>query len=324
MSPAYIVWTTSPELFSLGPITLRWYGLLFASGFLVGHLLLQRIYKKENRPLKDLDNLTIYMVGFVVVGARLGHCLFYEPDYYLAHPIEILKVWEGGLASHGATIGIALGLFIYTRRNPQYSFIWIADRLLIIVALAACLVRMGNLFNSEIYGKPTGSSYGFVYPRDYESLDQNNLAVYQLAVQDQMPELAKMPAAQRDAALSEAVETNLLTKYDWQADPAHLAVPRHPTQLYEAGTYFILFLLLLYLYRRYKGNLPPGLFTGMFLLMLFSARFVIEFFKENQVDFEDALPINMGQILSIIPAVAGLVVLVVALRKRAAQQAAGK
>ncbi len=242
---AYIHWDVSPEVFSLGPITIRWYGLLFASGFLIGYYLMQAIYKRENKPLANLDALLWHVILGTVIGARLGHCLFYEPEYYLSNPIEILKIWEGGLASHGGTAGVFLALWLYSRRHPQEPFGWLADRLTIPTALTATFIRLGNLFNSEIYGKITTLPWAFVFER---------------------------------------------------VDPH----PRHPTQLYEASVYFMLFLLLLYLYRRhfafYERPYRP---LGLFLSWVFGWRMVIELVKEPQAPFEAELPLNMGQILSI-------------------------
>lgn len=165
MSWLYIYWDASPELLRLGPLTLRWYGLLFAVGFFIGFYLMRRIYRGERKPEKDLDTLLWYVLIGTIVGARLGHCFFYEPAYYLEHPIEILKVWEGGLASHGGTIGVIIALYLYTRKRPDQTFWWLADRLAIPTALTASLIRIGNLFNSEIYGKITSVPWAFVFVR---------------------------------------------------------------------------------------------------------------------------------------------------------------
>lgn len=170
----YIVWTVKPEIFTLpddlwliGGFSVRWYGLLFACAFIFGYIIMQRIFKKEGIPIKVLDDLTTYMVISVVVGARLGHCLFYDPAYYLAHPIEILKIWEGGLASHGASIGILIGLYIFSRKEHK-PYIWIMDRIVIVVALGGFFVRMGNLMNSEIFGDVTTLPWGFVFKNYFD------------------------------------------------------------------------------------------------------------------------------------------------------------
>ncbi|MEO8232128.1 MAG: prolipoprotein diacylglyceryl transferase [Ignavibacteriota bacterium] len=160
-----IFWNVSPEIVKLGPITLRWYGLLFASGFVFGYLILTKIYKLEKKPQADLEQLSIYVILGTVIGARLGHCLFYDPVYYLSHPIEIIKVWEGGLASHGAAIGILIAIYLLTKKQKDKTMLWILDRVVIVVALAAVLIRLGNLFNSEILGKATDVPWAFIFAR---------------------------------------------------------------------------------------------------------------------------------------------------------------
>ena len=160
---ATITWSISPEILSLGPIHIRWYGLLFATSFILGFKILEWVYKKENRPMDDLNDLIWFMILGTVIGARLGHCLFYNPEFYLSNPIEILKVWRGGLASHGAALGIFTALYYYSKKKKNQSFLWVADRVAIGVALAGFLIRMGNLFNSEIIGIPTDLPWGFIF-----------------------------------------------------------------------------------------------------------------------------------------------------------------
>jgi len=164
MTIDFITWNVSPEIFSIGSLTVRWYGLLFASSFFFGYLILMRIFRKESIAIKFLDELTTYMIIGTVVGARLGHCLFYEPAYYLQHPLKILAVWEGGLASHGAAIGIILTIIIFSLVR-KFSFLWVIDRIVIVVALSGLLIRMGNLMNSEIFGVPTNLPWGFLFIR---------------------------------------------------------------------------------------------------------------------------------------------------------------
>lgn len=175
----FITWDVSPEIVSIGFLTLRWYGMLFALGFLVGQQIMIHIFKADGRPVKDVESLTLYMVIATVLGARLGHCLFYEPEYYLAHPIEILMVWQGGLASHGATIGILIGLFLYARNRPDQSWFWILDRVVITVSLGGAFIRLGNLFNSEIYGIPTDLPWGFIFVRDGETIPRHPTQIYE-------------------------------------------------------------------------------------------------------------------------------------------------
>lgn len=162
---SYIFWNVSPEIVKLGPISLRWYGLLFASGFVLGYLILTKIYKLEKKPQADLEQLSIYVILGTVIGARLGHCLFYDPVYYLANPFEMLKVWEGGLASHGAAIGIIIAIYLLIKKQKDKTMLWILDRVVIVVALAAVLIRLGNLFNSEIIGKATDVPWAFIFAR---------------------------------------------------------------------------------------------------------------------------------------------------------------
>ncbi|MGA2297220.1 MAG: prolipoprotein diacylglyceryl transferase [FCB group bacterium] len=162
---AYIYWGSSPEIFSIGPVSIRWYGLLFSLGFVIGYQILSWIFKNENKSQKDLEVLTVFMIIGTVVGARLGHCLFYEPSYYLANPVEILKVWKGGLASHGAALGILISLILYCRKVKTINLIWIFDRIVIVIALSACLIRLGNFMNSEIIGKAASIPWAVVFLR---------------------------------------------------------------------------------------------------------------------------------------------------------------
>lgn len=169
----YIVWNVRPEIFIIpddiaiiGGFSVRWYGLLFAMGFVFGYFIMQKIFKNEGLGTPVLDELSTYMIIATIVGARLGHCLFYEPEYYLSNPIEILKVWQGGLASHGAAIGIITGLYFFARKNHKPT-LWILDRIVIVVALAGFFIRTGNLMNSEIFGDITTLPWGFVFKRYY-------------------------------------------------------------------------------------------------------------------------------------------------------------
>ena len=158
-----IIWEISPEIFTIGPITVRWYGLLFALSFIIGFKIMQGIYKNENKPENDLNDLIWFMILGTIIGARLGHCLFYNPEYYLSNPFEIIKIWRGGLASHGAAIGILTAIYFYSKKKKDQSFLWVMDRIVIGVALAAFFIRMGNLFNSEIIGVPTDLPWAFVF-----------------------------------------------------------------------------------------------------------------------------------------------------------------
>ena len=242
-----IIWNIKPEFGSLGPVTIRWYGLLFAAAFIFGFRISKKIFEKDGVGIAYLDRL-IYYVGFgTIIGARLGHCLFYEPKIYLVHPLRILRIWEGGLASHGAAVGIILSLFIFSKKTKELSLLQLMDRVAIPIALAGGFIRLGNLFNSEIIGKPTSAPWAFVFPR----VDN---------------------------------------------------VPRHPTQLYESILYFLIFGVLYNLFKSPKVREARGQLAGVFFILIFSVRFFVEFLKENQVSFESALPLNLGQILSV-PAV---------------------
>jgi len=243
-----INWNVSPEIFSIGPITIRWYGLLFASAFLVGFQIMTKIFKNEKKNLDDLNDLVWYMILGTVIGARLGHCLFYNPSYYLSHPLEILQVWKGGLASHGAAIGILIAIYLYSKKKKDQPFLWVMDRVVITVALGGSFIRLGNLFNSEIIGKPTDLPWGFKFVRAHV------------------------------------------------ADPL---TPRHPAQLYESIAYLITFFVLYKIYNSKKGKIPQGYLFGLFLIIVFGFRFLVEFIKENQTYFEEGMLLNMGQILSI-------------------------
>jgi prolipoprotein diacylglyceryl transferase len=211
-----------------------------------------------------------------IVGARLGHCLFYQPVYYLGSWQgfwEIFMPWKGGLASHGGTIAILLGIWWYAHkygRKNDFDYVWVLDHLVIPVAFAACFIRLGNLFNSEIYGGPTDLPWGFVFQRNGET------------------------------------------------------VPCHPTQLYEAGTYLLLGLCLMWLYWNKLEKMYRGTFVGIFLIVCFGSRFLIEFVKNDQVDFEADMLLNMGQILSIPFILLGIGFLVYAFVKRLPAQAVHK
>ncbi|TVQ78414.1 MAG: prolipoprotein diacylglyceryl transferase [Bradymonadales bacterium] len=160
-----IRWNVSPEIFELGPLAPRWYGVLFALAFVAGYLVVKRCFVLENKNLKALDPLLIRIIVGTVVGARLGHCLFYEPGFYLANPLEILFVWKGGLASHGAAIGVFIAIFLFARKYKQFSFSWVLDRICLAIPLGGALIRVGNFFNSEIIGKPTHLFWGVVFER---------------------------------------------------------------------------------------------------------------------------------------------------------------
>jgi len=164
LSP-FFHWSVDPEIIRVGAFAIRWYGLLFATSFFAGYRITQWIYQKEGLQKTDVDELLIYILFGVVIGARLGHCLFYEPSYYLSNPLEIIKFWRGGLASHGAAIGILSAIYLYSRKKPKQTYFWVVDRVVIVVALSGFFIRMGNLFNSEILGRSTDVSWAFIFTR---------------------------------------------------------------------------------------------------------------------------------------------------------------
>jgi len=255
MKNGVLYWNIDPVIVMItDSFPLKYYGALFAAGLLLGYYIVRNIYKKEEVPSDNLDSLLVYVVVGTILGARLGHCLFYEPEYFFKHPIEILLpiqkiggvykfVGFQGLASHGGTIGVLIAIILYCKKY-NVNFLWLLDRMAIGVPVTAAFIRLGNFMNSEIYGKPTNGNWGVVFQRDD-------------------------------------------------------LIPRHPTQLYEAFSYLLIFGILFWMYKSERIKQASGLLFGTFLALLFLARFLIEFFKENQESFENNMLINMGQILSI-------------------------
>lgn len=345
---SFVIWNVSPEIFHIGGLSIRWYGLLFAMGFLIGQQILIKIYTSEGRSEKDVETLTIYMVIATVVGARLGHVLFYQPDYYLKHPLEIIMIWKGGLASHGAAIGILIAIYIYSKKAVNQSYLYVLDRMVITIALAGALIRLGNLMNSEIIGLPSNAPTAFVF--DHESQDalaevyssslrnveikstgkdtiENNFEYAGLDIV-----LYFLPNANKKEILASVINNirtnsfyslNIRVPFysqpriegDMAIIPA-LGVPRHPSQLYESISYLIIFFILLGVYRHFKGNVPEGRIFSLFIILVFGMRFLIEFIKEPQVEFEKNMTLNMGQLLSIPLVLAGLFILMRSFRKK--------
>ncbi len=176
---SFIHWNVSPEIFSLGPIHVRWYGLMFALGFLFGYSHVEKMFKRENVDLKWLESLFIYLIVATVVGARLGHVFFYGWDYYSQHPIEILYVWQGGLASHGGVIGIIIAMVIYSKMVSKRNLLWILDRVVVPSVLVGAMIRFGNLMNSEIYGVETSLPWGFIFERNQETVAKHPTQIYE-------------------------------------------------------------------------------------------------------------------------------------------------
>lgn len=163
IAAAQIHWDVSRELVRIGPIALRWYGLAWASAFIVGFFIVRWMYRREQEPEQDLDRLLIYMILGAIIGARLGHCLFYHPGYYLSHPLQVLAIWRGGLASHGGALGILTALYLYSRSRPDQAYLWLLDRIAAPTALGGAFIRLGNLMNSEILGTPTDLPWAVVF-----------------------------------------------------------------------------------------------------------------------------------------------------------------
>lgn len=259
-----IHWNPSPEIFTLGPITVLYYSALFASGMLIGFYWVKNMYKKEGLPTEELDTLFIYVFFGTLIGARLGHCLFYEPEYYLSHPLEMLLPfrWDEngfeftgyrGLASHGGILAVFIAIWLFSRKYGR-NFWGILDKVSIAGAFAGACIRMGNFMNSEIIGKPTDGDWGIIFDR----VDN---------------------------------------------------IPRHPTQLYEAGAYILICVTLWITYSKVKGKYKDGFVFGLFFTLLFLARFFIEYFKINQVAFEEGMTFNMGQLLSVPGILLGLIMM---------------
>lgn len=294
----YAIWNVDPTLFEIGPITIRWYGVLFAASFFFGYMLMQRFLTREGLPKDWVDSLLIYTMVGTVVGARLGHVFFYQWDYYQDHLLEILMVWEGGLASHGAAVGIILALYLWSRKISKKSILWALDRVVVTVALSGLFIRLGNFFNHEIVGKPTGTDGGVKFLRNMDDITAGQL---QQATQiDIWPDGQLSTDALNEAYDKLATSPDLLYVLD--------QIPnRYPAQLYEAGSYLLIFFLLMALYYKTDAGRRPGLLFGLFLVLIFTARFIIEFYKEVQVAFEENMALDMGQWLSIPLVVVGLV-----------------
>lgn len=179
MSTGFVVWDVDPVIFTLGPMQVRYYGLLFAMGFLIGYYIVRYFFLKEKAPLEEIDKMALFIILGSVLGARLGHVIFYEPKEYLEDPIQIFMIWKGGLASHGGVIGLAIGLWLYSRKSWNKSVLHIMDRIAVPSALAASFIRLGNLFNSEIYGFQTDLPWGFIFVRDGQTLPHHPTQIYE-------------------------------------------------------------------------------------------------------------------------------------------------
>jgi len=249
-----ITWDFDPEIFSIGNHAVRWYGLMFALAFLTGYWIFKRYLRGDKLTSEMVDSLLVHIAIGAIIGARLGHCFFYEPDYFLRNPLQILFVWKGGLASHGGVIGLFLALWLYNRKY-KIPFLWLIDRIAIVAGLGCAFIRFGNFFNSEIYGLPTNLPWGVEFVRD---------RLYDSATGGILPTVA-----------------------------------RHPTQLYEALSYFLIFIASFVFYRKRNMEIRDGIIFSVTMIAMFIARFLIEFVKNDQVAFEAGMSFNMGQLLSL-------------------------
>lgn len=255
MNLLYIHWNPDPVLFHIGNFGLRWYSIFWMIAILAACQVVYKLYQVRKFPMDTYQSLFVYCMAGTFVGARLGHCLFYDPSYFLAHPLEIVLpvrflpngdwIFTGyaGLASHGGTLGLIIALYFFCRKTKMH-YLDILDMLGIAAPVASGFIRLANLMNSEIIGMPANLPWAFVF----EQVDLQ---------------------------------------------------PRHPAQLYEALAYFVFFGIMVWIFRKRKDNVRKGFYFGLCITLIFTFRFFIEFLKERQVDFENAMPIDMGQVLSI-------------------------
>ena len=262
MKLAAITWNVDPIFISIGGFEIAYYGILWASAFALGWFIFDKVVKREGLDPELTSSAFTYTIIATILGARLGHCLFYDPVHYLSNPVEMLYFRDGGMASHGASIGLLIGIWLYSRKWKT-PYIWMLDRIGLVVTTGGALIRLGNLINSEIYGTETTLPWGFIFELKGET------------------------------------------------------TAMHPTQIYEAIAYLVLFAILAHLYWRTKLSDKRGMLFGIFLIGLFGARFILEYFKQVQVDFEQDMILNMGQILSIPFVVAGVILVIIAAKKPA-------
>lgn len=264
----FVHWNMNPEIFRIGGFAVRWYGVLFVSGFILGYWMFTKFCQKERVDTKMLDPLLFTLLIGTLVGARLGHCFFYQPEYYFGSWkgfLELFQIWKGGLASHGGAMMLVLCMIWFAHKyGSKYhvDFMWLVDHLAIAVAFAGAFIRLGNLCNSEIYGDVTSLPWGFIFERRGET------------------------------------------------------EPKHPTQIYESLSYFILGLILVWIYVKRLNKTYRGTFIGIFFIVCFGMRFLIEFIKEPQVEFEESMTLDMGQWLSMPFVILGIASLVWAYKKK--------
>jgi prolipoprotein diacylglyceryl transferase len=335
----YISWDVSPALYD-GFITLRYYSLFFALAFLLGYQLVKKMYLKEDAPLVWMDKLLVYTVVGTIIGARLGHVFFYDWDYYSKNLIEIPMVWKGGLASHGAAIALVVAMWLYSKKVTNKSTMWSLDKLVIAVALAAGFIRVGNLMNSEIVGQRSTDTSGLFYENksastiarffstdsdkvDFISTDEDTLIsgiTYPKVFVNIPLGSTRMKSAYANVFASSFSVQNMGEEADffsgnvslnYQISPTNellipiYVIPRIPTQLWEAFSYWLIFIFLSFGYWKQKWYLYEGRLFGVFMVLLFTARFFIEFYKEHQT-LANSSSLTMGQYLSIPLVLVGL------------------
>lgn len=271
-----IVWNPSTELCRILGMPIRYYSLMWVIGLMTAYLLVRKIYKDRGISMETFEPLFLYCFIGILAGARLGHCIFYEPDYYLTsgkHFIEMLlpvrfmphggwrMVGYSGLASHGGTIGIIIGMILYCRKY-KVGILECIDMVCVATPATAACIRLGNLMNSEIVGKATGTDWGFIFVQNGEDF------------------------------------------------------PRHPAQLYEAIAYILIFVVIMLIYKKYKNKIGTGFYFGFCIATIFTFRFFVEFCKEVQVDFEQSMSLDMGQLLSVPFIIGGIYLIVRSLKKK--------
>lgn len=356
---AFITWDVNPNLIE-SPIMVRYYGVLWAVSFFIGLFLMRKMMANDNAPDDYTDKVFIYVLIGSVIGARLGHVFFYDWSSYRENPIDILKIWEGGLASHGGAIGVVLANWLYSKKVSKKPFLWSVDKIVVTVALAACLIRVGNLMNSEIIGRESDSEMAMFFKYaaeedvanqiyrysegtivaaeveiDYKNA-QNNICAMRVNLQSQgeltNDKLASLQHNLKSWHMEGAPSFDPNNDHIKTADAPQFEliqsngntgviqfgieiIPRIPTQIWEAVSYLLIFFLLFWGYWKKHWYRKEGLLFGMFMVLLFGARLIIEFYKENQVEgITDEALFNRGQQLSIPLILAGVFFIIRALK----------
>ena len=336
----YISWNVDPALYD-GFITLRYYSLFFAISFLLGFSIVKKMFIQENVPIEWMDKLLMYSVIGTILGARLGHVIFYDPAYYLENISEVLMVWKGGLASHGAAIALIIAMWIFSKKVTKRHTLWTLDKLVIAVALASGFIRIGNLMNSEIVGIKTNNEMGLFYEfkaknqiSGFFNIDKEKIK-FEKTNSDTLIDKIYFPKISVTIPLgnqkmnpyyceafsnafdygsidSDADFFSSSNKNDFSISslnemvlPIYI-IPRIPTQLYEAISYWIIFSFLFWAYWKKKWHLYRGRLFGIFLTLHFVARFFVEFFKEHQA-LSNSSVLTMGQLLSIPLVLVGII-----------------